>query len=109
VTAAAADHGALARGEALAAQGRFTEAVHEILRASVTGLAARFPALLRPAVTSRAIARDPALPEPLREAFGGIARQVERGVFAGQALGLQEYTACRALYDRLAPTDPTSL
>jgi hypothetical protein len=92
----------LDRAEALAADGRFTEAVHALLAMSLARLAASLPALRPPALTGRDIARSPALAPEARAAIGGIVAQVERGIFAGRTLAEADYAACRALYQRLA-------
>jgi hypothetical protein len=86
----------------LAGEGRFEEAVHLILFRSIDDIDARWPRLLRPALTSRDIAAHEALPAAARETFGGIARMVERSFFGGAALGRSDFAACRASYEAFA-------
>jgi hypothetical protein len=86
----------------LAGEGRFEEAVHLILFRSIDDIDARWPRLLRPALTSRDIAAHEALPAAARETFGGIARMVERSFFGGAALGRSDFATCRAAYEAFA-------
>lgn len=84
--------------DALAGAGQYGAAVHALLLRGVTAIQERFPRAVAPAHTSRDIAGLPALPQPLRAAFAGIATRAERAVFAQQPLGQEDWDACRALY-----------
>ncbi len=92
----------LSEADALAAEGRFAEAAHLLLLRSVEQIAARRPGTLRPATTSRDIARAKALPRDVRGAFSLIAGVVEAGLFAGRAVGADAWTRCREAYEAVA-------
>ncbi|WP_159995597.1 hypothetical protein [Roseomonas sp. 18066] len=91
----------LAEADALAAAGRFAEAVRVLLHQSLAEIGAQRPRLLRPAYTSRDIAALPGLPGAVRDAFGAIAAVVERAVFGGRAVGDPQWQECRGFYARL--------
>ncbi|WP_374470640.1 DUF4129 domain-containing protein [Phenylobacterium sp.] len=86
----------------LAAEGRFGEAIHLLLFRSIDDLAGRRPGLVRPALTSRDIARLDALPGEARAAFARIAEAVERSFFGGRSVGQDEFRAARADYEAFA-------
>ena len=88
----------LEEADALAAQGRYAEAVHHLLFRSVEDIARRRPQLVQPAVTSRELASAPALPANARSLFSGIAELVERSLFGGRSLGEPEWSAARRSY-----------
>lgn len=88
--------------DALAAQGRFDEATHLLLKRSVGQIAAARPDLVEPATTARELAALPALPDGARTAFGTIAGRVERSLFALRALGAEDWHAARAAYAEFA-------
>lgn len=95
----------LADADALAAQGRFDEAIHHLLLRSVGDISEYRPELLKPALTSREIGALPGLPDAARQAFGEITRLVEHALFAGRSVGANDYAACRNEYERLALPD----
>ncbi|MDE8651084.1 hypothetical protein [Novosphingobium album (ex Liu et al. 2023)] len=82
----------------LAAEGRYGEATHLLLRRSVGHIAQARPDWLIPATTAREIAALPALPERARLAFTAIATRVERSLFALRALDAEDWRAARAAY-----------
>ncbi|MFT4089082.1 MAG: hypothetical protein QM645_00025 [Asticcacaulis sp.] len=84
--------------EALAAQGRYDEAVHLLLHRSVADLNAFRPDLVRKHFSARDISAHPLLPEDARPAFREITRWSEKSYFAGQPVGLEGYEACRQAY-----------
>lgn len=86
----------------LAAQGRFEEAVHLLLFRSIDELAGRRPEAVRPALTSRDIARIAAMPAPARSAFSRIAEVVETSFFGGRPVGQGEFGECRRAYEAFA-------
>lgn len=86
----------------LAAAGRFAEAVHLILFRGIEDIEAKRPDLIKPALTSRDIAGLAGVPERVRHAFSQIARVVERSFFGGQAVGADEFAACRRAYEDFA-------
>lgn len=88
--------------DALAAQGRFDEATHLLLRRSVGQIAAARPGLVEPATTARELAALGALPDAARRAFAAIATRVERSLFALQPLDAEDWQAARAAYSEFA-------
>lgn len=92
----------LAEADAMAGAGRFDEAARLLLHRSLQDIAARRPRLLRPALTSREIARVPALPDAVRGAFAAMAAPVERSLFGGRALGRADWEEARAAYGAFA-------
>lgn len=84
--------------DALAAEGRFDEATHLLLRRSVGQIRLARPDWLEPSSTSREIAMLPALPERARRAFAVIAGRVERSLFALRPLDAADWQAARAAY-----------
>lgn len=88
----------LKEADALAARGAYAEAVHHLLLRSVEDIERRRPRLVRPALTSRDIAGDHALPPRARTLFTSIATVVERSLFGGRAVSADEWTETRAAY-----------
>lgn len=88
----------LAEADALAAQGRYGEAIHHLLLRSVEDIARRRPRLVRPALTSRELAGASAIPTAARDLFSSIAALVERSLFGGRAVGPGEWDAARGAY-----------
>jgi hypothetical protein len=92
----------LGDADALAAAGRFEEAIHMLLFRSIDDLVARRPGHVRPALTSRDIADLAVLPPSARDAFARLAQAVERTFFGGRAAGADEFGAARADYEAFA-------
>jgi hypothetical protein len=92
----------LEEADGLAAAGRFDEAIHVLLFRSIDDIAGRRPGTVRPALTSRDIARLDAMPGEPRSAFGRIAQAVERSFFGGRAADAEAFRACRADYEAFA-------
>ena len=88
----------LADADALAAQGRYDEATHLLLRRSVQDIAGAKPRLVRPSLTSRDIAVHPDLSAKARDTFAAIARTVERSLFGARRLSETDWSAARAAY-----------
>ncbi|KTE15978.1 DUF4129 domain-containing protein [Sphingopyxis sp. H115] len=88
----------LAEADALAAEGRFAEAVHLLLYRSVEDIEGRRPGLVKPAMTSRELAEARDLPSVARDAFSRIARAVEISLFGGRAIDSGAWSQCRAAY-----------
>ena len=82
----------------LAAQGRYDDAVRTLLHRSIDDIEQRSPRAIRPAQTSREIARLSILPPSVRAAFDPLVRAVERSWFGGIALDSEGYQACRKSY-----------
>ncbi|MEA3052553.1 MAG: hypothetical protein QOG72_1456 [Sphingomonadales bacterium] len=88
----------LREADALAAQGRYSEAVRHLLFRSIEDIGRRRPRLVRPALTSRELARAEALPPPARSLFARIAGLVERSLFGGRAVEAGDWSEARAAY-----------
>lgn len=88
----------LREADALAAQGRYAEAVHHLLFRSIEDIARRRPRLVRPALTSRELAAAEALPPPARSLFARIAGLVEHSLFGGRPVEAADWTAARSAY-----------
>jgi hypothetical protein len=86
----------------LAAEGRYDEATHLLLRRSVQQIVNVRPGWVRKASTAREIALLPGLSEGARSTFGLIATRVERSLFALRALGADDWQAAREAYARFA-------
>jgi hypothetical protein len=86
----------------LAAEGRYDEAAHLILYRSIDDIEGRRPRTVRPALTSRDIARLEAVPGPARTAFSFIASVVEASFFGGRPVGREDFGACRKAYEDFA-------
>lgn len=92
----------LSDADALAAEGRFAEAVHLLLLRSINDIDGRLPNTVRPALTARDIAGLSRLPAAARPAFDRIARVVEGSLFGGRAVDRATFTDCRAAYEAFA-------
>lgn len=99
----------LSDADALAAAGRYAEAIHLILLRSIQDIGRYRPAVMKPALTSREISALEEIPQAARTAFAHIAAVVERAIFAGRPVGRAEYVECRAAYERFAFPESWSL
>jgi len=88
----------LQEADALAADGRYGEAVHHLLLRSVEDLSRRRPQIVRPALTSRDLARAEGIPAMPRRLFAEITAVVERSLFGGDAVDQEQWGRCRAAY-----------
>lgn len=82
----------IASAEALAAEGRWGEAIHALLLETLEALSRA--ARLAPSLTSREIVAGVPLPARAREALGGLVLAVEVSRFGGAAAGEDDYRAC---------------
>ncbi|MXO91804.1 hypothetical protein [Pontixanthobacter aquaemixtae] len=82
----------------LAAEGRYDEATHLLLKRSVSQISSVRPGWVEPSSTARELASLPALPAPARAAFSTIADRVERSLFALKKLGADDWKAARSAY-----------
>lgn len=89
----------------LAAEGRYDEATHLLLKRSVGQISEARPDWLAPSSTAREIAALPALPDRARSAFSTIAERVERSLFALRRLNAEDWQAARAAYADFALHD----
>lgn len=88
----------LDEADALAAEGRFAEAIHHLLLRSIEDIARRRPRLVRPALTSRELSASDGIPAAARDLFAAIARLVERSLFGGREVGRSDWHEARTAY-----------
>ena len=84
--------------DAMAAEGRFEEAVHTLLFRSIQDIDIRRPNTIRRSLTSREIAALKILTPATREAFAKIGAIVETSYFGGRKIGRAEFDICRDAY-----------
>jgi len=82
----------LERAEALAAAGRYADAIHALLLETLLALSRA--ARLAPSFTSREILSRVPLPPRAREALAGLVEAVEISRFGGVAAEERDYRAC---------------
>lgn len=92
----------------LAAEGRYDEATHLLLRRSVSQIREARPDLLEPSSTAREIAVLPVLSDAARNGFGVIAERVERSLFALRSLSHEDWLAAREAYAAFALAAPAA-
>lgn len=90
----------LGDADALAAGGRFAEAIHVLLLRTLEELARRLPAALPRALTSREVLAAVRLPAEAREALADLVGVVEVTHFGGTTPGAGDYRACLDRYRR---------
>lgn len=95
----------LGDADALAAKGLFSEAAHLLLFRSIEEIDQRRPDTIKRALTSRDIAGLPSLPAGPADAFRAIVRAVERSLFGGRSLDVNDWRECRTAYERFAFAD----
>jgi hypothetical protein len=88
----------LDEADALAARGHYADAIHHLLLRSVEDIARRRPRVVRPALTSRELARAGAIPDAARDLFARIAAMVERSLFGGRAVEAADWHDARGAY-----------
>lgn len=88
--------------DALAAQGKYDEAVHLLLKRSVGQIAEARPDWVEPSSTARELAALPALSDAARAAFATISERVERSLFALRSLNAEDWDAARSAYANFA-------
>ena len=92
----------LSEADALASEGNYSEAAHLLLFRSIEDIDSRRPDVLRPALTSRDIAGLGVIPSRPRQAFSTIVMMVERSLFGGRRLALEDWSRCRSAYEEFA-------
>jgi hypothetical protein len=92
----------LAEADALAAQGLYGEAAHHLLLHSIQDVEDHRPRAIRPALTSRDIARLEAIPAQPKAAFTRIAELVEHSFFGGETMGADGFAEARKAYESFA-------
>jgi hypothetical protein len=91
----------LDRAESCAREGRFSEAIHELLLQALADIRAEHGATLAPSLTSREILRQPGLADPSRAALRLLISRVEWTYFGLRAAESTDYQAGRADLDQL--------
>ncbi len=91
--------------DALAAQGRFGDAVHLLLLVSIQEIAERRHGAVTPSLTSREIATLPFLSALAQKIFSSLARVVELSRFGNRPIGEAEYKTCRAAFEQFTQFD----
>ncbi|MEL6858007.1 MAG: hypothetical protein AAFO74_06445 [Pseudomonadota bacterium] len=88
--------------DALAAQGRFAEAVHLLLFRSIDDIQEKKSGAIGRSLTAREIGSLGLLPEQIRGALTPIIRIVERSFFGGRDVDETGWQEARASYERFA-------
>ena len=88
----------LEEADRLAAEGRYDEATHLLLKRSVGQIAAARPDIVEPSSTARELSAEPRIPDGARSAFGVIAQRVERSLFPLTELSSEDWQAARSAY-----------
>lgn len=88
----------LDEADALAARGLYAEAVRHLLFRSVEDIKAKRPQLVRPSLTSRELSTAAGIPTIARELFARIAGHVERSLFGGRPVVVDDWLKARAAY-----------
>jgi hypothetical protein len=88
--------------DALAAAGRFAEAVHLLLFRSIDEIQSKRSGLIERSLTSREIGALGGLPDSVRETLSPIIQIVERSFFGGQDVGEAGWNEARASYETFA-------
>jgi len=93
----------LITADELAANGRYTEAMHQLLQDTVAALRRRLSAEISDALTSREILRALDLRPPEHTALRDMIARVEQTWFAQRDAALDDYHAVRACFAVVAP------
>lgn len=89
---------ALQRARALAAEGRYEEAVHVLLQGALGYLHALASFTLEPSFTSREVLARAPLATELRPAFGDLVTTVEISLFGGMPVGADDFGRCESSF-----------
>lgn len=92
----------LAQAEALAAEGRFAEAIHLLLATLIALLRQRVDPALAVSLTSREIHQRVPLPGEAGAAFIDLVTAVEVSHFGGRAVDEAAFRLCRSHFERAA-------
>lgn len=92
----------LQHARALAADGRFAEAIQSLLHHTFDALRAQRVVRILPSMTGRGIARSAKLAPGPKAALGSLVDAVERGIFARRELVQDDFTRCADAFERLA-------
>lgn len=100
-TAGSEGAAATVAADALAREGRFVEAMHELLLQSLAAIRRWRGAEIADSLTSREILRRVPLSEAARSPLGDLVARVEWSYFGRHPAGPAEYQSCRLSFDRL--------
>ena len=92
----------LDEADALAADGRFDEAVHLLLFRSIHDIQERTPGVIRQSFTAREIGTLDVLPDPVRATLSPIIQIVERSFFGGREVSEAGWRDARTAYQDFA-------
>lgn len=92
----------LEEADALARDGKFSEAVHLLLFRSIEDIQSRRKERIPTALTAREIERLEGLPARPRDALKPIVALVERSFFGGHSVDADNWTSARAAYEDFA-------
>ncbi len=98
----------LEEADALAKEGRFSEAVHLLLFRSIEDIQSKRKVPIPQALTSREIEHLDGLPTGPRNALSPIISLVERSFFGGHSVNADGWTSARAAYETFAFGDAWS-
>ncbi len=96
--AASGPRASLITADELAAEGRYTEAMHQLLQDTVAALRRRLAAEISDALTSREILRALALRQAEHDALRDMIARVEQTWFAQRRAAVDDYHAVRASF-----------
>ena len=88
--------------DALAAEGRFAEAVHLLLFRSIDDIQEKHSGLVARSLTSREIGALSILPSAVKDALSPIIRIVERSFFGGRDVDADGWQEARSSYETFA-------
>jgi hypothetical protein len=91
----------LEEADALAAAGRFVEAMHVLLLQGLAHMRQRLDQQFSDSLTSREILYSTTLPEAARAALRDVVNRVELTYFGKRPAALADYTACRESFNSL--------
>jgi len=98
----------LAQADRLAAEGRFSEAIHLLLLVAMDRLHRELGARVAPAMTGREVLRLPALPGGTVEPLTRMVALSEINHFGGRSAAEPDYRSCRADFLRFNGEEPVA-
>lgn len=104
----AVDHRTLAEADRLAAQGRFSEAIHLLLLVALERLHRELGPRIAAAMTGREVLRLPALPGGTTEPLARMVQLSEINHFGGRHAAEPDYHRCRADFLRFSGEAPVA-
>ncbi|MEQ9606734.1 MAG: hypothetical protein RLN99_03615 [Kiloniellaceae bacterium] len=102
------DRRSLAEADRLAAEGRFTEAIHLLLLVAMDRLHRELGPRVAPAMTGREVLRLPALPEATVAPLTRMVQVSEINHFGGRAAAAPDYQSCRDEFLRFNGAAPVA-